>query len=533
VIVRQPLRAPQHDSELLSVPSLTEVATLLDLNRRRANAWAGTILDRTWSDLRSLARQSAIKDALDYLEQAGEPLPSIHAGSLIVSGHQPELFHPGVWVKNFAIHQLAQRHQATPLHLIVDNDAVKHLSISVPMEHVSDRPHALVIPFDRSVEEVPYEERVIVDHGEFASFVERVGEQTRAWPFKPILPEFWTDVLAHRSPVIGERFSAARRTLERRWGCRNLEVPLSHLCRSEPFAWFTCHLLSDLPHFHAIYNQVVHDYRRVYGIRSRNHPVPDLGNDDRWFEAPFWIWDVQRPRRRQLWVQQQAGQLLLRAANLPGAQDITASIPTADPDAFAWALQRWESHGVKLRTRALTTTLYARLFLADLFLHGIGGGKYDELTDEIARKFYNIEPPAFLVLSATLHLPLASDPATTDDQRRLQQECRDLHWNPQRHVDGLPMGADTLAILQRRQAMVDSTPTDRRGRRERFTSLRNITEQMRPLVADKERRTAGELARVVSGVKTNAVLQRRDYAFCLFPGERLQALPQLVRTKLN
>ncbi len=33
--------------------------------------------------------------------------------------------------------------------------------------------------------------------------------------------------------------------------------------------------------------------------------------------------------------------------------------------------------------RALTTTLFLRTFIADLFIHGIGGGQYDRLTDRI------------------------------------------------------------------------------------------------------------------------------------------------------
>ena len=57
---------------------------------------------------------------------------------------------------------------------------------------------------------------------------------------------------------------------------------------------------------------------------------------------------------------------------------------------------RLEAEGFKVRTRALTTTLFARLFLADLFIHGIGGAKYDELTDAILRRFYGFEPPRFL-----------------------------------------------------------------------------------------------------------------------------------------
>ena len=66
--------------------------------------------------------------------------------------------------------------------------------------------------------------------------------------------------------------------------------------------------------------------------------------------------------------------------------------------------------------------MYARLFLCDLFIHGIGGGKYDEVTDNIIRRYYGVEPPAYLVLSATLHLPLPHHPARPEDCRRLRRQ---------------------------------------------------------------------------------------------------------------
>ena len=77
------------------------------------------------------------------------------------------------------------------------------------------------------------------------SFAERVAELLRGWRYRPLLPDFWPDVLqqAERTPLLGECFAAARRNWERRWGCHNLEVPLSDLCGGEPFAWFAAHLL--------------------------------------------------------------------------------------------------------------------------------------------------------------------------------------------------------------------------------------------------------------------------------------------------
>ncbi|MFM8397032.1 MAG: hypothetical protein ACKOAH_04320, partial [Pirellula sp.] len=55
------------------------------------------------------------------------------------------------------------------------------------------------------------------------------------------------------------------------------------------------------------------------------------------------------------------------------------------------------------------TTLFMRCFLADGFVHGIGGGIYDRLTDEIIRGFLGIEPPNYAIATATLHLPLPDD----------------------------------------------------------------------------------------------------------------------------
>ena len=176
--------------------------------------------------------------------------------------------------------------------------------------------------------------------------------------------------------------------------------------------------------------------------------------------------------------------------------------------------------GLKVRSRALTNTLYARLFLADLFIHGIGGGKYDELTDELIRRFYGVEPPAFLVLSATRLLPLPSPPAGPDDHRRLAHELRDLHWNPQRHLP--PGDGDMRELAGRKKGLIAEAPADAAGRRERFHALRTVTAGLRAPLAGEERRLLAELGETDRRLAANAVLHRRDYAFCLYPEETLR-----------
>jgi hypothetical protein len=53
-------------------------------------------------------------------------------------------------------------------------------------------------------------------------------------------------------------------------------------------------------------------------------------------------------------------------------------------------------------------TLFVRLLLADQFVHGIGGGRYDQVADQIIATHFGIEPPAFSVTTATLYYPGAA-----------------------------------------------------------------------------------------------------------------------------
>jgi hypothetical protein len=520
-------RAPARDGAVVAEPPLREAGAVLAVNRRRLHTHAEnrTLLGRPWPDLRRHARRSAVEAALEYLgENPKSQIPNPKSDTLLVAGHQAELFHPGVWVKNFALYGLARAHDATALNLVIDNDTVKTtaLHVPVPPARSDEQPHRRRVLFDRWTGEAPYEERTIADRELFASFAERAGELLRGWHYEPMLPSFWAEVLrkAEHTPILGECFAAARRALERQWGCHNLEVPLSTLCDTEPFAWFASDLLAHLPRFHALYNAVVADYRRRHGIRDRNHPVPDLAAEGDWLEAPFWGWRAGcvSDRRNRLFARLRDDRLELRAG-----EDDWPALPHPREGRAEATVNVWRdlrAQGFKVRSRALTTTLYARLFLADLFLHGIGGGKYDELTDELMRRFYDCEPPIYMMLSATRWLPLPRAVVTADDRRRLIRELRDVHYNPQRHLEA---ASENLAeLVAAKQIWIEREPTTAAERYERFRMLRALTEQLRRPLLSREEQLRRELAECERQLRANAVLQRRDYSFCLFPVDILR-----------
>jgi hypothetical protein len=527
VIAPRRLRAPQHSGAIVAEPPLASAGNLLSDNRKVLAEAPAPLLGRSWDELRAQARQAAVSCAQDYLRSAGEPTETWGNNSLVMAGHQPDLFHPGVWIKNFALHGLARAHNATPINLVVDNDTAKSTALRVPTcgnEH-NHSPHVVQIPFDHWTGEVPYEERPVRDERLFESLPDNLAPLTKEWGFVPLLPRLWDEARrqAKRTQFLGERVVAARRSIERQWGCHNLELPVSLLCRTEPFAWFTYHLLSELPRFHAVHNACVHEYRQTYGIRSRNHPVPDLASEGDWLEAPFWGWRADTAARRgRLFCRLRSHALELRLQQ--GTWPSLPAINVGDPAAGVWALQDLERRGFKVRSRALTNTLFARLFLCDLFVHGIGGGKYDELTDEIIRRFYGCRPPAFLVLSGTLLLPLETAPGPTGSCRRLRHELRDIYYNPQRHLaNGAQETTAERELAAQKAAWIVRPTPDARRRKERFENLRALTEKLRTHVGPQATAVEQQLVQCEHRLHLSEVMLRRDYPFCLYPEESLRS----------
>jgi hypothetical protein len=518
VIVPRRLRTPGGDGAILAEPPFSETGALIRANRKTFSQFHTPLLGRSWPGLQSQARQIVVARARDYLRHASEPVPDYGDESLIMAGHQPELVHPGVWVKHFALTGLARKHGSTPVNLVVDNDTAKACAIRLPLVSGARGTHSVSVPFDQWAGEVPFEERTVKDEALFATFAQRAAPLVGNWNFRPLLFEFWNAVLRQvaRTSLLGERLAAARRAFERQWGCHNLEIPVSLLCASEPFAWFTCHVLCDLKRFHATYNACVHEYRRQYGVRSRNHPVPDLAVEGDWYELPFWTWRTGQLTRRRLMARPTATAIELHSGDEPLPALPLAS--EAGAEAMVRAFQELERGGFKVRSRALTNTLFARLFLADLFVHGIGGAKYDELTDELIRRFFGFDPPGYMVLSATLRLPVPAFPATSEEHRRYAARLRDFSYNPQRHLPEKTLGDPRIReLIEQRQSWVMRQPQAALERKERFIKLRGLTAQLNGYVSQEVERFRQELTRSETELQANAVLKRRDYVFCLFP----------------
>ena len=174
-----------------------------DANAQRRLTADCDLQGRSLADLSSEVQSQLVRAAAAYTaEYRDVSLPVVddaapartfgeHAAAatprLMLAGHQPQLFHPGVWFKNFVLSRLARQIGAVPVNLVIDSDTCKTVSLRVPGGSVA-QPVVESIAFDEASDEIPFEERRIVDQPTFESFGERRGGtstlccQIRCWP---------------------------------------------------------------------------------------------------------------------------------------------------------------------------------------------------------------------------------------------------------------------------------------------------------------------------------------------------------------
>src|SRR5262245_15612209 len=97
-IVHHRFRVPREDRSLLAYPEISAAAGLVQENRRSFVDSDRLLNGRSLTDLRSSARREAVDAARLYTSTLlRSELPEVPMESIVVSGHQPELFHVGVW----------------------------------------------------------------------------------------------------------------------------------------------------------------------------------------------------------------------------------------------------------------------------------------------------------------------------------------------------------------------------------------------------------------------------------------------------
>jgi len=497
-------------------PSAVEAppyASWLDVARRNRAALDAAdvqIGGMPLAELRRLARAETLTLAAGYTRALGVEVAPGTGDLLLCTGHQPVLVHPGIWIKYLAMARLVPA-GGVGLNLIVDSDALEEVAADVPRS--DGRLSRVRVPLVSSGPDVPAEAVPAPSLDQWRTFVAAIDAHL-ATIDEPAVAVAWERARTLAAPpthlALPGALTAARRALE---GPRPyLDLPVSHLVRSEAFRRFALAVLTDARRFAEVHNACLASYREHYGIRTSAQPFPDLSIDGARIETPFWY--VLGGRRAPLSLDARTGRLFANG-------DTVAPLP-AEPNDRTLA-------GAAIRPRALTLTAYARLALADLFIHGIGGSRYDRATDAIVRGFFGIEPPAYATATATLFLPFSGGGRADEERRRLHRLLLDLQHNPDRFLSAegshQELVKEKWALIRR---LDDASTMTRRDRRQATQRIREINLILQVAVAGQVADVQEAMRGIDARHQDAEVTDYRGYPFLLFPVAAVDGLVDLL-----
>ena len=564
---------PKNNREVFLYPALDRIPELVLENRRKIHGYEFEINGIPFQELRDKTRMDVLRQAVSYTNRIKSLLRKDASGliydrnrmqkdtslqaaqdrlcineltldyetikdiPIIQTGHEPILYHPGIWIKNHLVQYLVNKLNGIGVNMIVDNDACNMGFMYVPIlseQSTSVGKVALV----RNKDHVAYEEIVFDDFGIILQLKEEVINLLSKNIFREDIKttiEYMQDMFGQFINRIGEYYqqgctdmagllTAARRAVEEDFGIENLEAPVSWMCDTDGFYHFILHILYEAERFAKIYNEKLAEYRRIHKIRSKANPLPDLKVLRDSIEIPFWVWKAGG-QRAKCYVMNEGDDIKIT----DGAK-VLVILKKGDVNSNITRLKTLMEAGIKIRPRAITTTMFSRLFFSDVFIHGIGGAKYDTITDEIIKEFFGINTPGFITISATLFLPLDTYDVDEGTPYELQRIMHDMRYNPERYASketrSNPEFMNRAKEKQGLLKMMAVGNADEKGRY--FRQIKELNTLMLTQINPELKRIQGEINIVREKLAYNEVVRFREFPLCLYPMKILRGYVQNV-----
>lgn len=382
-------KAPRGDGEILLWPA--SVDEIVRRTRENARSLAGS----TGSLIQGVPLAQLRRDMRRFIGHNTDDL-------LIATGHQTELDHPGVWVKNVLINRIAEAAGGSAYLFAVDTDEPKHLTLKWPggtPVSVTDDPRLGVAAWCGQV--------APPTPAHLSMLEEQLDDAQRGWSFQPMAGEFLRSMrrVSLEAEALSPVLVNALHDLDWQLGLRHHALVVSPMFQAESYLLFVHHLMARADEVAAHYNGALADYRREQRIKTVGRPMPDLKLASDRVESPFWVDDLTSGDRQRAALIRTAGGWSLPSASStePFLFETGAKSEDAARNLLTW-LRR---NNLRISPRALTLTTFLRLFLVDQFVHGIGGGRYDQVADRFIASQFGIAPPCFAVTTATLYFPSA------------------------------------------------------------------------------------------------------------------------------
>lgn len=512
------ITVPEEHGELFVDPPYAEWAALIEANRAAAAGWNFAVAGIPAVELRQTARSEVLAAAASFSARLGVEVRALGEADapLIVTGHQPELYHPGVWAKNFLLQRFSDERAVSAFDIVVDTDGFDAVAIKAPCLEPEVRQCrqnlAVGIAGGCYVTAPPPSAETV------AEFCERGGEMLATLPASEPQRHFsaFCEALGVASVEAGnlaEAMTIARRRYEAPAGTDYAELPVSWLARTRAFAAFVADVALDALRFAEAYNGALAEYRTRARVRSAAQPMPDLAVEIDGARVELPLWAIRDGARETLFAERTTDSIALTTAN----GDTLALLPL-DPSA---AIDTVAGLDALIAPKALVLTLFARLFASDLFVHGLGGARYDQVTDEICRRYFDIEAPGFTVASLTVHLPLGMPLVSDADISAAKERLNRLEHNPDQMLAEVSFAdaaerEQALSLVTEKTALVRDIAQEGADKKTLGLRIREVNRTLADLVEPLRIEYETQLKILEQERDAAEIFTDRTYPFCLW-----------------
>jgi hypothetical protein len=353
---------------------------------------------------RNISQTELVNTAAEYTERIGLSVSRLtSAADIIATGHQPKWHHCGIFAKNVITGGFAGQTGGVAVHLVLDHDSCS-TSMSLPESDNEGLLRFKTIPLAKKHREMPLELMSVPSEEQLMKFMDSVSRTGDS-----ICREIWCrdihGIIANSRSCrsAADVITQLQAQLNRSLGLEIMYLPVSLMSQSSCFIAFVYSVLRDAVGFVRIYNEAIRNKIATDNLKS-NQTIRSLKIDylNGIIELPFWLVS-KTGKRASLYAS-----LNDRNVSIGTAVDIAGTIDSSG-EKERQMLEILRKNKYMVRPKSVTLTLFARLYLADLFVHGTGAVNYEYITDRLIGDFYKIKNLNFGVATATMTLPASAD----------------------------------------------------------------------------------------------------------------------------
>ena len=413
---------------------------------------------------------------------------SLHAqGPIIATGHQAWFWHPGILAKDIAMAESARYHGGHMLHLVVDHDVHSAMQLPIPIlhDHVMVRK---VVELAQVNADIPLASQMPVDIKQVQDNLWYLKEEQSTLLGHALMDMPYCENLAQQMTVILTR-------LMHRWVGK---VPILYSTQ-----------LLELPSAKQALEQMLDNalsMARCYNnaVNQVSHAgIAHLAIEQDRVELPVWLIHWGKPRSRVY---------ADIADHKPVLVDSEGNVLDLNKDLLA--------------PKALFLSALMRTVVSQLFIHGLGGGIYDQVT-EIWWSQWKHEPlNPLAIASADLYMHWDIHFAQQEDVEHACWYLHHLKHNMDRFTE---MGGELYTQKQTLIKQLANTNASREDKKNWFKQLHQINEQLCQKHVDVLHEAHKKLTMAQRGVANREMASRRDWPFFLYQDSQIQQLQKMIR----